>query len=362
MLEIKGIRKRFAGKTALAGVDLEVRQGEVFVLLGPTGAGKTTTLRVVAGLEKVDEGRIVLKGEDVTDRDPMERDMAMVFEGLNLIPVLSVRDNIAFALRSDIYREDEPEIDRRLRRVSGDLHIGHLLDRDVETLSGGEKQRVAIARAMVRRPVLFLLDEPLSALDLKLREELRIELRQLHERHGSTILYATHDYHGAAAIADRIGVISDGRVYQLGTLSELLNNPAHRVVGELLGSPSMAFFRARRNNGEVVVDSLGLSFPADALGVSSTEDGPVDLGVWPEDVEISLSAREGLKKGVVYATDFRGADRAIQVQAADKAFRKVVDLDFPGRQGDDCWFGFAMDKVFVFDHRTGQRLNGVDRG
>ena len=240
MLEINGIKKNFGGKAALAGVDLEVRQGEVFVLLGPTGAGKTTMLRVVAGLEKVDDGQIVLKGHDITAVDPMERDMAMVFEGLNLIPVLSVRDNIAFALRSDIYREDETEIERRLQRVSDDLHIGHLLDRDVEPLSGGEKQRVAVARAMVRRPVLFLLDEPLSALDLKLREELRVELRQLHERHGSTILYATHDYHGAAAIADRIGIINDGKVYQLGPLPELLENPNHRVVGgSLYRQPSL---------------------------------------------------------------------------------------------------------------------------
>jgi ABC-type sugar transport system ATPase subunit len=361
MLEINGIKKNFGGKAALAGVDLEVRQGEVFVLLGPTGAGKTTMLRVVAGLEKVDDGQIVLKGHDITAVDPMERDMAMVFEGLNLIPVLSVRDNIAFALRSDIYREDETEIERRLQRVSDDLHIGHLLDRDVETLSGGEKQRVAVARAMVRRPVLFLLDEPLSALDLKLREELRVELRQLHERHGSTILYATHDYHGAAAIADRIGIINDGKVYQLGPLPELLENPNHRVVGELLGSPSMAFFPARRDNGEVRLDGLDMGLAADALRVPVAADGtPVLLGVWPEDVEVSLSAREGMQKGVVYATDFRGTDRAIQVQAGDKAFRKVVELDFPGRQGDDCWFGFAAEKVFVFDHQSGARINGAN--
>ncbi len=360
MLELRGIKKNFGGKTALAGVDLDVREGEVFVLLGPTGAGKTTTLHVVAGLEKVDGGSVTLKGRDITRLNPMERDMAMVFEGLNLIPVLPVRDNIAFALRSDLYREDEVEIDRRIARVSQDLHIGHLLDRDVETLSGGEKQRVAVARAMVRRPVLFLLDEPLSALDLKLREELRVELRQLHERHGSTILYATHDYHGAAAIADRVGIISDGKVYQTGPLPELFDNPNHRVVGELLGSPSMAFFPARRENGRVVLENHELGLPAERLNASAIPShAAITLGVWPEDVEISLSAREGMQKGVIYATDFRGTDRAIQVQVGDIAFRRVVALDFKGRQGDDCWFGFAPEKVFVFNRATGARLNGA---
>ena len=161
----------------------------------------------------------------MTDADPGSRDIAIVFEGFNLLPVLDVKDNIAFALRSPSFRESEDEIGRRVGRTAELLRISHLLDRDVDTLSGGERQRVAIARALVRRPVMFLLDEPLSALDLKLREGLRAELRQIHRQHRSTMLYATHDYHGAIAIADRIGIIDGGVIQQAGTIEDIYRLP-----------------------------------------------------------------------------------------------------------------------------------------
>ena len=205
MLRLEGLRKSYGAKRALRGLDLEVPDNEIMALLGPTGAGKSSTLLASAGLISLEAGRVFLAGRDVTDIDPSGRDVSIVFEGFNLLPVLDVKDNIAFALRSPTYRESEDEIKARVGRTAELLRISHLLDRDVDTLSGGERQRVAIARALVRRPKMFLLDEPLSALDLKLREGLRAELRQIHRQHRSTMLYATHDYHGAIAIADRLG-------------------------------------------------------------------------------------------------------------------------------------------------------------
>ena len=360
MLELRDVVKHYRGKPALNGIRLEVKQGEIFVLLGPTGAGKSTTLRCIAGLEAVTAGNIVLDGEDITTANPMERDMAMVFEGFNLLPILSVRDNIAFPLRSAVYREDERKIAERVASVANDLHIAPLLDRDVETLSGGERQRVAIARAIVRRPKLYLLDEPLSALDLKLREELRVELRHLHERHQTTIVYATHDYHGAAAIADRIGVIHAGRLYQTDTLEGLYRDPANVVVGRLLGSPAMAFFPASREGPEVVLQDAAIRFPAAGTGVEldAAKDGLV-LGFWPDDIELSLRPQAGFQPATIYATDYRGMDRALQIQTGRHHFRKVVGIDFPGVQGDACWYRLHPERAFWFDGASGERLPPV---
>ena len=352
MLELNAVSKRYHGQTALDEISFSVTAGEIFVLLGPTGAGKTTTLSCIAGLEKVHGGRIFLQDRDITDAHPMERDVAMVFEGFNLLPILSVYDNIALPLRSPAYRQPEPEISTRVKATAQDLRIAHLLDRHVDTLSGGEKQRVAIARAMVRRPQLYLLDEPLSALDLKLRETLRVELKALHEKHGSTILYATHDYHGAVAIADRVGVLDQGRLYQVGSVTELFADPRHVKVGKLMGSPAMAQFPATLHGPELTIDATDITLPRTKwLGAAN---GHYIVGTWPEDIELSLQARAEYVPASVYATDFRGSDKAVQILVGPHYFRKVVELDFAGVQGDPCWFRIDPDKVYLFDN-TGER-------
>ena len=233
MLRLEGLRKSYGAKRALRGLDLDVPDNEIMALLGPTGAGKSSTLLAAAGLISLEAGRVFLAGREVTDIDPSGRDVSIVFEGFNLLPVLDVKDNIAFALRSPTYRESEDEIRTRVSRTAELLRISHLLDRDVDTLSGGERQRVAIARALVRRPKMFLLDEPLSALDLKLREGLRAELRQIHRQYRSTMLYATHDYHGAIAIADRLAIIDGGVIQQTGTIDR-----DHRVAGQHVRRPA----------------------------------------------------------------------------------------------------------------------------
>lgn len=364
VLELENVTKAYDHKPALRGVELKVEKGEILALLGPTGAGKTSTLLSVAGLVSPDSGRVLIDDEDVTKSDPRLRDIAIVFEGFNLLPVLSVYENIAFPLRSPIYQESASEIDARVRKAAQDLKIGHLLDRQIDQLSGGERQRVAVARALVRSPRLYLLDEPLSALDLKLRESLRLELRELQQRHDATILYATHDYHGAAAIADRIALIDGGRIIQVGTLSELLDNPSHASVGRLIGSPSMAMFSGRitRNGVEVTGFSRPLSV-AELRLAPDAEEGSITLGVWPEDIVLSATERPGWHRGDIYATDFRGLDRAVQVRFVDQSFRKVVALDVDLKQGDACWFDVPAGSAYVFDKETGVRLNaGLEVG
>ena len=360
MLELQGLKKSYRGARALRGLDLTVNDNEIFALLGPTGAGKSSTLLASAGLIELDAGKVRLAGREVTDADPASRDVAIVFEGFNLLPVLNVRDNIAFALRSPAYRETEDEIARRVGHTAELLRIAHLLDRDVGTLSGGERQRVAIARALVRRPQIFLLDEPLSALDLKLREGLRAELRQIHRQHRSTMLYATHDYHGAIAIADRIGIIDGGQIQQSGTIDQIYDLPANVTVGKLVGSPAMAFLEATIEDGHVVIKGAAQRLPLAGFGTIARADGPILFGVWPEDIEVEAADALGGSRGSIYAVDNRGFERAVQVETTAGFFRKVVPLSMSLEQGDACSFRIPAGAGFLFDAGSGRRISHQD--
>jgi len=353
MLDIRGLRKSYRGKAALRGIDLTVQAHEILALLGPTGAGKSSTLLASAGLIVPDAGQIHLGGRDVTGAEPSSRDVSVVFEGFNLLPILNVRDNIAFALRSSTYREPEDEIARRVARTADLLRIGHLLDRDTGTLSGGERQRVSIARALVRRPMLYLLDEPLSALDLKLREELRAELRHIHREHGTTMLYATHDYHGAIAIADRIAIINNGRILQTGRIDDIFARPADAIVGRLVGSPSMAFFRAEIADGGVRVPGWRDVLPLSRFGKVAARPGAVSLGVWPEDIDVGDSG----ESGSIYAVDNRGYEAAVQVDCDAGSFRKVLEGTHVPQQGDAVSFRLRPGAGFLFDPASGALLS-----
>lgn len=358
VLSVEGLRKRFGRRVALAEVSLAVGRGEILALLGPTGAGKTTTLMCIAGLVAADAGCVRLHGRDVTAADPRERDVAMVFEGFNLLPLLDAGANIAFPLRSPAFRVPEAEVERRVQRAARDLRIAHLLSRRVDQLSGGERQRVAVARALVREPQLYLLDEPLSALDLKLREALQEELRGLQRERQASIVYATHDFHAAAAVADRIALIDGGRILQADRLDGLIADPAHVGVGRLVGSPSMALFEARAEGGAVTLAGGG---PRLAPPAAAAARGPVTLGVWPEDIELAAGPAEGMVEGEVYATDFRGMDRALQVRFGPHGFRKVVPLALDLAEGARCWFRLPAAAAFLFDGATGVRLRAGGR-
>ena len=238
-LALEGIGKRFGRTQAVSELNLSVGDGELLVLLGPTGAGKTTTLRLVAGLERPDSGRVRIGGLDVTTAPPAARDVAFVFQQYSLYPHLSVYDNLAFPLRSPVRRVPEPEIARRVRQMAELLRIEHKLSSRATQLSGGQMQRVAIGRALVRRPAMYLMDEPLSSLDAKLRAELRVELKRVQRELRATILYVTHDQTEAMTMATRIGVLQEGRLVQLGTAREIYEDPRNVHVATRLGSPSV---------------------------------------------------------------------------------------------------------------------------
>jgi len=231
------VGKRFGKQVALAEMSLTIPDGAFVVLLGPTGAGKTTTLRLIAGLDAPDEGEITIAGRSVLGATPAQRDVAMVFQQYSLYPHMSVRDNLAFPLRSPILKTPEDVIARRVAEVAEVLHIAHKLDNKATQLSGGEMQRVSIGRALVRDPQLFLMDEPLSSLDAKLRAELRIELKRIHANLGATLLYVTHDQIEAMTMATHVGVLDRGRLVQAGTPREIYENPVSLYVAGRLGLP-----------------------------------------------------------------------------------------------------------------------------
>jgi len=238
-ISIVNATKKFGETVAVSDLSLDIADGEFVVLLGPTGAGKTTTLRLVAGLEKADAGAVLIDGADMTREPPSARDVTFVFQQYSLYPHMTVYDNMAFPLRSPARRLPPEDVDARVRDVAGMLHIDHKLSNKATQLSGGEMQRVAIGRALVRRPAIYLMDEPLSSLDAKLRAELRLELKRIQRELGATILYVTHDQIEAMTMADRIGVIRDGELVQIGSPREIYEAPKDIYVASKLGSPSI---------------------------------------------------------------------------------------------------------------------------
>src|SRR5215510_1982945 len=234
-IRLENITKRFTSITALNNVSFSIKDGEFFVLLGPTGAGKTTTLRVIAGLEKQDEGHVYFDAELADSYMPADRDVAFVFQQYSLYPNMSVYDNLAFPLRSPLRQLPEDEVKQRVKMAAEKLRITHLLERKTGKLSGGEMQRVSIGRAIVREPRAFLMDEPLSNLDAKLREALRVELKHLQKVQHSTTLFVTHDQIEALTMADRIAVLDDGHILQIGSPIDIYDHPATAVVAQLVG-------------------------------------------------------------------------------------------------------------------------------
>ncbi|MEM6637994.1 MAG: ABC transporter ATP-binding protein [Pseudomonadota bacterium] len=234
---LNAISKSFRNTLAVDGMSMVIPDGAFVVLLGPTGAGKTTTLRLISGLEKLDRGSISIGGRDVGSETPAQRDVAMVFQQYSLYPHLSVRENLAFPLRSPILKTPEDEIARKVQEIADILQIPHKLDNKATELSGGEMQRVSIGRALVRDPSIYLMDEPLSSLDAKLRADLRVELKRIHADLGSTLLYVTHDQIEAMTMASHVGVLQEGRLVQFGSPREIYENPASVYVASRLGLP-----------------------------------------------------------------------------------------------------------------------------
>jgi multiple sugar transport system ATP-binding protein len=273
---LSNLTKSFGKTKALQDVTLTIPDGAFVVLLGPTGAGKTTTLRLIAGLEKPDSGDIRIGGASVALETPAQRDVAMVFQQYSLYPHLTVRDNLAFPLRSPIIAMSEPEITKQVQKVAEVLRIAHKLDNKATNLSGGEMQRVSIGRALVRQPRIYLMDEPLSSLDAKLRADLRVELKRIHAELGATFLYVTHDQIEAMTMATHVGVLDQGRLVQFGTPREIYEDPISTYVASRLGQPRMTLL------------------PADAFG--PPRPGAAQIGLRPENIRQGSGQRATVRR------------------------------------------------------------------
>jgi multiple sugar transport system ATP-binding protein len=287
-IQIEGVRKRFPnGVAAVVGVDLEIADGEFLVLVGPSGCGKTTLLRMLAGLEDVTEGRILLHGHDVTDVPPQQRDIAMVFQNYALYPHMTVAQNLAFGLK--LRRMPKAERGRRVSEVAKTLGLDGLLERKPQALSGGQRQRVAMGRAMVREPQAFLMDEPLSNLDAKLRVSMRAELARLHSRLNVTTVYVTHDQIEAMTLGQRVAVMRDGRIQQVDRPQILYADPENLFVAAFIGSPAMNLVEAQVDNEAVLFGGYEIPLPQ-ARRPEVGRDGTVILGIRPESFEDALFA------------------------------------------------------------------------
>ncbi|MBE7470669.1 MAG: glycerol-3-phosphate ABC transporter ATP-binding protein [Anaerolineae bacterium] len=348
---LQNVTKQFGPIKALNDVSFSIKDGEFFVLLGHTGAGKTTTLRVIAGLERQDKGHVLFDNQEVDAMTPADRDIAFVFQQYSLYPTMSVYDNLAFPLRSPLRRTPEAEIRQRVESAAEKLRISHLLTRKTARLSGGEMQRVSIGRAIVRSPRIFLMDEPLSNLDAKLREALRVELQHLQKIEGSTTLFVTHDQVEALTMADRIAVMKEGRIVQIGTPDDIYDRPATMFVAELVGTPGINLFQANHQNGALAVENSSIQF---ALGASAADlPSAFVLGVRPEDVQPDPN---GDFSGQVTLIEPLGVETILHIKVGEQTLLSNVSGMTSWRIGDTIRFNIARERLHFFEPKQQQRI------
>jgi multiple sugar transport system ATP-binding protein len=351
-VQLQAIRKTFSGTEVLKGIDIEVADREFLVFVGPSGCGKSTLLRTIAGLESVDSGRVLIGDEDVTDLEPSQRGVAMVFQSYALYPHMSVHENIAFGLR--MLKLPNDEIERRVQRAAEILQIGQLLERRPRALSGGQRQRVAIGRAIVREPKVFLFDEPLSNLDAALRVQMRLELIKLHKQLNATMIYVTHDQTEAMTMADRIVVLNHGVLEQIGSPLELYRRPRNRFVAGFIGSPKMNFLDVRvliAESRSVTVELPGgvpLALPFDASAVRVDET--LTLGIRPEHLSEEMGASaQGTLTGEVSVIEHLGGETLLHLRLPDE---RTIQLKGSGEskavEGQRIAAGFAIRHAHLF--------------
>ena len=355
-VQLKQVVKRFGDTEVINGIDLEIRSGEFVVFVGPSGCGKSTLLRMIAGLETTTSGDIEIGETRVNDAPPRARDIAMVFQDYALYPHKSVFENMAFGLR--LRKTPEDEIKRRVGDAASILRIEHLLDRKPRQLSGGQRQRVAMGRAIVRDPKAFLFDEPLSNLDAQLRNEMRTEIKKLHLRLGKTIIYVTHDQVEAMTLADRIAVLSGGKVIQYDTPDEIYNRPAAKFVAGFTGSPAMNFATAEiaSDGASAVVGDVSIALPESLRAASAAYRGKsVVLGIRPEDISVDRSAPVActLVPAKVVVTEPLGAETLVTLSIGGAEFVARARPDVSLRAGDSVQAQLASGKLHLFDVQSG---------
>jgi multiple sugar transport system ATP-binding protein len=343
-VELRGLRKTFGAYVALEHLDLRIEDGEFLVLLGPSGCGKSTTMRLVAGLDEPSGGDILIGGKRVNQTPARDRDLAMVFQNYALYPHMTVGGNIGYPLK--IARVPRDERERRVRAAAAKVEMEHLLTRRPGELSGGQRQRVALARAIVRRPQLFLMDEPLSNLDAKLRTVMRAELKHLQRELGTTTIYVTHDQVEAMTLADRIVVLNDARIQQIGTPTEVYGVPANTFVAGFIGAPPM-------NLIEGTVAAGTFTHAGGTLALRGQPDGPAVIGIRPEDIALVEGPAD--LAGTVFSSELLGDATLLTVRAGD-ALVAVKAGPADGREMDaPVALRFNAAKIHVFDPATGVR-------
>jgi len=349
-ISLQSIAKNYGADKAVDEVSFSIEDGEFFVLLGPTGAGKTTTLRLIAGLEPLDGGSIEIGGRDAATLSVAERDVAMVFQYYSLYPRYNVHDNLTFPLKAVPGRYSDEEIEKRVADAAKMLRIEDLLDRKTDKLSGGEMQRVSIGRAIVRDPAIFLMDEPLSSLDAKLREILRSELKDLQLKLGATFLFVTHDQVEAMSMGDRIGILNDGKLIQVGTPYEIYNNPYDTFVAGFVGSPAMNL-TAGEKIGDKLVIADAFEMPLNEAGKAriNSDDGALSIGIRSEDVHIG---EEG-PTATVYHIENQGVEKIVTLQAGEQLFKATAPATSSVAIDDEVTFAWNQERLHGFDPETG---------
>ena len=354
---LKGINKFYEGVHAVKDVNLQIRDKEFVVFVGPSGCGKTTTLRMIAGLEAISSGDISIDGNVVNQLPPMDRDIAMVFQNYALYPHMSVYDNMAFGLKMRKFAKGE--IEKRVRDAADILGIGDLLKRKPRQLSGGQRQRVALGRAIVRHPRVFLFDEPLSNLDAKLRVQMRVELKKLHQRLGTTAIYVTHDQVEAMTLGDRVVVMRDGVVQQVGEPLELYHSPSNKFVAGFIGSPAMNFVpvTVTEANGSLIAENSGLriKLPVETAQRLRGHIGrDITLGVRPEDLTVASSADvdNPCFDAVAEVVEQLGSEILLDMKVGDGVMVASIEPTVRVKVRDKLRIAMRPSKLHVFDAQT----------
>lgn len=362
---LRNVTKSFNKTVVVKNVNLEIAQGEFVVLVGPSGCGKSTTLRMVAGLEEPTSGQIFIGGRDVTRLEPKDRDIAMVFQDYALYPHMTVEENMAFGLK--LRKKSKQEIRQRIAKAAGILHIDHLLKRYPRELSGGQRQRVALGRAIVREPQVFLMDEPLSNLDAKLRVQMRAEIVKLQRQLNTTTIYVTHDQVEAMTMGDRIVVMKDGVVQQVGTPQEIYNQPANRFVAGFLGSPGMNFMDGEliTSGGRLEFQAPGIRLPLPGKKVTAPAGRQkVVLGIRPENISLVPRPGDGWSNGIsgrVELIEDLGAERIVFLTVGGQEIRvKVTDLAHMDNLQDQATLYFNLERTYLFSAGDGERLDVIN--
>lgn len=366
-LDLKQIRKTYrnADNETLKGIDISIDSGEFLILVGPSGCGKSTLMNTIAGLENISSGEIMIDGVDVAQVEPKDRDIAMVFQSYALYPNMTVRGNIAFGLK--IRKMPQDEIDAEVNRVAEMLQIEQLLDRKPSQLSGGQRQRVAMGRALARRPKLYLFDEPLSNLDAKLRVEMRHQIKRLHQKLNTTIVYVTHDQIEAMTLADRIAVMKDGELQQLGTPQEIYTKPSNMFVAGFMGSPSMNFIKTMVDLDEEqnpIIKVIGTADQEHHIRLPQSmreQDGKeVVIGLRPEHIteqqgdDLSATTKLDLQLEVLEPT---GPDTIAMVKVNDQEVACRLSPEFEVSVGQMAPLHFDLSKAVFFDAQTERRID-----